>query len=104
MNRGMFTTAAISILALHAAPALAADALAAPLAPRGVTAEAAATGAMSASRRPEPPPVRAVVAPPKPTVETIVQPGLGKIDKHERVTDILKARKRAGRSDRVVAD
>jgi hypothetical protein len=33
-----------------------------------------------------------------------VQPGLNKIEKHERLTDVLKARKRAGRSDRVTAD
>jgi hypothetical protein len=45
-----------------------------------------------------------VVAPPKPPVETIVQPGLEKVHKHERVSDVLKARKRAGGTDRVVAE
>lgn len=47
---------------------------------------------------------RSVVAPPKPPVETIVQPGLKKVHKHERVSDVLKARKRAGGTGRVEAD
>ena len=98
MNRSMSMAAAVSLFALQAATAIAADAV---LPPRAATV---ATDAVSALRRPEPPVVRAVVPPPRPTVETIVQPGLNKIEKHERLTDVLKARKRAGRSDRVTAD
>lgn len=98
MNRGMFAAAAVSLLALQTAIAAAAEAVLPP------QAAAVATEAMSAPRRPEPPVVRAVVPPPRPTVETTVQPGLNKIEKHERLTDVLKARKRAGRSDRVTAD
>lgn len=47
---------------------------------------------------------RSVVAPPKPSVETNVQPGQQRFHKHERVSEVLKARKLAGRSDRVVAE
>lgn len=48
--------------------------------------------------------VRSVIAPPKPKVETNVQPGLDKLEKHERLTDVLRARARAGGTARVVAD
>ncbi len=100
MHRGIHAATAASLLALHAA-VLAAPA-AADAAPAPQAAPVAAD-AVAAARRPEPP-VRAVVAPPRPVVETVVRPGLERIEKHERLTDVLKARKRAGRSDRVVAD
>jgi hypothetical protein len=68
----------------------------------------AAPAATNARVAPEQPdrgqPQRSVVAPPKPQVETIVQPGLKKIDKHERVSDVLKARQRAGGTGRVVSE
>lgn len=104
MNRDKFTVVtAIALSALcMAAAAVAAEAVLPSHA--NAAAVAAVTDAASALRRPEPLPGRPVVAPPKPSVETIVLPGLDKIDKHERLTDVLKARKRAGRSDRVVAD
>lgn len=55
---------------------------------------AAVTPAASQALRVEP--ARSVVAPPKPTVETIVQPGITKHEKPTRLTDVLKARERAG--------
>jgi len=50
------------------------------------------------------PPPRSVVAPPKPKVETVVQPGLNKVQKHERLTDVLRARKRAGGTGLAVSE
>jgi hypothetical protein len=99
-QRNLLAVAILSLSALHAAVAAPGPSQAA----RAPKVEDAHVDAAAALRRPEPPPVRAVVAPPRPLVETVVQPGLHKIEKHERLTDVLKARKRAGRSDRVTAD
>ncbi len=78
------------------------------------TATAELTDATAAARIAQPvqpvlqpdrlPIVRSVIAPPKPKVETNVQPGLDKLEKHERLTDVLRARARAGGTARVVAD
>jgi hypothetical protein len=102
MNRRTLTATAVALALTAAATAAIAADDPATTAAAAAAARAAPQPDRGGSGRGQP--VNGVVAPPKPTVETIVQPGVDKIPKHERVTDVLKARKRAGGTDRVVAD
>lgn len=100
MNRRTLVATAIALAMTAATTA----AVSADLSDQAHQAAADARAAGPAAQPEGGQPQRSVVAPPKPQVETVVQPGLKKIDKHERVSDVLKARKRAGGTGRVVAE
>jgi len=100
MNRPLFAALALGLFGMNAATAATAAADAAALTDAQTVRQPAPV--LLAPDRPLPP--RTVVAPPKPRVETVVQPGLDKLQKHERLTDVLRARKRAGGTGLVVAE
>ncbi|MBT2326731.1 hypothetical protein J7E62_30940 [Variovorax paradoxus] len=105
MNRLSLAATAVALALTAASTAAAAAELPDPpdqANPEATDARAAAPATAMQPDRGQP--ERSVVAPPKPQVETIVQPGETKIHKHERVSDVLKARERAGGTGRVVAE
>ena len=102
MNRRTLAGTAIALAMTAAANAAATTDL--PATADLAAAAAPAATAPAALQPDRVQPTRSVVAPPKPKPETIVQPGLDKIEKHERLTDVLRARMRAGGTGRVEAD